>query len=116
MAAVNDLAAGRAVARPNDQRPSDERPSDEADAQRKIANRLKRARGQLGAVIAALESGTDGPATLTQLAAVSGAVNRAKYAVIASAMRECLAPADAEGKAAGSPTILELEKLFIRFT
>lgn len=106
MAPVNDLAPSQAVARA----------ANEADAQRKIANRLKRAGGQLGAVIAALESGSDGAATLTQLSAVSGAVNRAKYAVISSAMRECLTPADAEGRATGSPTIHELEKLFIRFT
>nr|WP_236966745.1 metal-sensitive transcriptional regulator [Marisediminicola antarctica] len=91
------------------------RPTDEAEAQRKIANRLKRARGQLGGVIAALESGADCPATLTQLSAVSGAVNRAKHAVISSAMRECLTPADAGGTATGTPTIRELEKLFIKY-
>lgn len=106
MAPVNGLAPLGPIARL----------TDEADAQRKIANRLKRSRGQLGAVIAALESGAACPATLTQLSAVSGAVNRAKYAIISSAMRECLSPTDAEGKATGSPTIHQLEKLFIKFT
>ena len=38
--------------------------------QRRIANRLKRARGQLGAVIDAVESGEDCRTVVTRLAAV----------------------------------------------
>ncbi len=44
--------------------------------QRKIANRLKRARGQLDAVIEAVESGGSCRDVVTQLAAVSTALDR----------------------------------------
>lgn len=89
---------------------------DDADTQRKIANRLKRARGQLGAVITALEAGADCPSTVTQLSAVSGALNRAKFAIISSAMQECLTSTNAEGQSKGTLNLDELEKLFIKFT
>ena len=83
-----------------------------ADAQRRIANRLKRARGQLNAVIEAVESGADCRTVVTQLAAVSSALDRAGFAVISSAMRDCAA--DPEG-AAGEDRLDfdEIEKLFL---
>ena len=82
------------------------------DAQRRIANRLKRARGQLNAVIDAVESGADCRTVVTQLAAVSSALDRAGFAVISSAMRDCAA--DPEG-AAGTDRLGfdEIEKLFL---
>lgn len=82
----------------------------EAEAtQKKIVNRLKRAQGQLGAVIAAVEAGGDCRDVVTQLSAVSSALDRAGFAIISTAMRDCLADPDAEGK----PTVEELEKLFL---
>jgi len=85
-----------------------------AETQRKILNRLKRAQGQLNAVITAVESGADCRATVTQLSAVTSALDRAGFAIIASAMRECLA-ADDEQSAdlTDVPSIDELEKLFM---
>jgi DNA-binding FrmR family transcriptional regulator len=86
-----------------------------ADAQRRIANRLKRARGQLGAVIDAVESGADCRTVVTQLSAVSSALDKAGFAVISTAMRDCLAEPD-ESQATDASERLsvdELEKLFL---
>jgi DNA-binding FrmR family transcriptional regulator len=82
----------------------------DVDAQRKIVNRLRRARGQLDAVIAAVESGGSCRDVVTQLAAVSSALDRAGYVIVSTAMRDCLAdPAAAED----GLTPEELEKLFL---
>lgn len=87
------------------------------EAVRKVANRLKRAQGQLAAVIAAVEGGGDCRQVVTQLAAVSSALDRAGFAIISTAMRECLTEAPAEGEDAsadgGRLTVEELEKLFL---
>ncbi|MCM3694972.1 metal-sensitive transcriptional regulator [Microbacterium oleivorans] len=77
------------------------------DAVRRIANRLKRAQGQLAAVIAAIEEGGDCREVVTQLSAVSGAIDRAGFAVIAAAMQQCVEDDDSELRMA------ELEKLFL---
>jgi DNA-binding FrmR family transcriptional regulator len=83
-----------------------------SEAQRRIANRLKRARGQLNAVIDAVESGADCRTVVTQLAAVSSALDRAGFAVISTAMRDCAI--DPEGAADGDKLDFdELEKLFL---
>ena len=87
--------------------------SDTADpeAQRKILNRLRRARGQLDAVIAAVEQDKPCREVVTQLAAVSSALDRAGFAIVSTAMKECLA--DPQGEAEGAVTTDELEKLFL---
>ncbi|KOX02756.1 MULTISPECIES: metal-sensitive transcriptional regulator [Micromonospora] len=73
--------------------------------------RLKRAQGQLGAVIAMIENGDDCKRVLTQLAAVSSAVDRAGFKIIATGMRECQA---ARGRGEEPPmSEEELEKLFL---
>ncbi|RXZ48540.1 metal-sensitive transcriptional regulator [Agromyces fucosus] len=86
-----------------------------AAAQRRIANRLKRARGQLNAVIDAVESGADCRTVVTQLSAVSSALDKAGFAVISTAMRECLAEPDEPQTtdASGRLSVDELEKLFL---
>lgn len=84
-----------------------------AIAQRKIANRLKRAQGQLAAVIAAVESDAECRDLVIQLAAVSKALDRAGFAIISSAMRTCLVEADAADDAHDPMTVDELEKLFL---
>lgn len=71
--------------------------------------RLKRARGQLDAVIRMLEEGEDCEAAVTQIAAVSKAVERAGYAVIATGMRSCYAE-DSTGR---SVDTARLEKMFL---
>jgi len=86
--------------------------SPDSDSQRKIINRLRRANGQLTAVIAAMESGASCRDVVTQLSAVGSAVDRAGFAIISSAMKECLAdPETAE--AVDGTTQEELEKLFL---
>lgn len=53
--------------------------------------RLKRAKGQLEAVIRMMEEGEDCEHIVTQLSAVSTAVNRAGYLVVSTGMRKCIA-------------------------
>ncbi len=79
------------------------------EAKRKVVNRLKRAQGQLAAVIAAVEDDAQCRDVVQQLAAVSKALDRAGFLVISTALRDCLAAPDAEGTT--SPD--ELEKLFL---
>ncbi|WP_349829122.1 metal-sensitive transcriptional regulator [Brevibacterium litoralis] len=82
------------------------------DAQRRILNRLRRARGQLDAVITAAESGGSCRGVVTQLAAVSSALDRAGFAIISTAMKDCIA--DPEGtNRKDDITAEELEKLFL---
>lgn len=82
------------------------------DAQKLISNRLRRARGQLDAVIAAVEAGDPCRDVVTQLAAVSSALNRAGFVVISAAMKECVSTPDTE-RGDDDLTTEELEKLFL---
>ncbi len=84
----------------------------DAQAQRKILNRLRRARGQLDGVINAVENGGSCRDVVTQLAAVSSALDRAGFALISSAMKDCLIDPDATERTDGITTD-ELEKLFL---
>ena len=79
------------------------------DAQRKIVNRLKRAHGQLAAVISAVEDEASCREVVQQLSAVTKALDRAGFLVISTALRECMT--DPEGD--GTPDADELEKLFL---
>lgn len=89
----------------------------DAQAVKKVANRLRRAHGQLAAVIAAVEGGGDCREVVTQLAAVSSALDRAGFAIISTALRQCISDDDAtdvtEGAAPSRLTVDELEKLFL---
>ncbi|MDP9028730.1 MAG: metal-sensitive transcriptional regulator [Actinomycetota bacterium] len=55
-----------------------------------IVNRLKRAEGQLHALIGAIEPEANCRDILTQLSAVSKALDRAGFAIISNAMRDCV--------------------------
>lgn len=79
------------------------------EAKRKIVNRLRRAHGQLAAVIGAVESDAHCREVVQQLSAVSKALDRAGFLVISTALQECLENPEAEG--AADPE--ELEKLFL---
>ena len=81
----------------------------DAETQRKILNRLKRAHGQLGAVITAVEEQSGCKQVVTQLSAVSSALDRAGFAIIANAMQECLT----DPKNPDNLEVEELEKLFL---
>ena len=74
-----------------------------------IVNRLKRAQGQIGAVVRMLEEGRDCREVLPQLAAVNKALDRAGFAMVASSLRECTTHPEAHDKA----DLAELEKLFL---
>ena len=78
---------------------------------KKIVNRLRRAQGQLGAVIAMVESGRDCRDVVTQLSAVSSALDKAGFAIIATAMRECVTEDNLDDE--GKPSVEDLEKLFL---
>jgi DNA-binding FrmR family transcriptional regulator len=82
------------------------------DDQKAIVNRLKRASGQLNAVIAAVEAGGDCRKVVTQLSAVSGALDKAGFAIISRAMQECLA-GGIDTTDGSKPSVAELEKLFL---
>ncbi|SDN22696.1 DNA-binding transcriptional regulator, FrmR family [Actinomyces ruminicola] len=96
------------------------------ETKRRIVNRLKRARGQLDAVIDAAERGASCKETITQLSAVTHALNRAGFVIIASAMRNCVDAEQAspegddggpgtaaDGTVAPVTTVDELEKIFL---
>jgi DNA-binding FrmR family transcriptional regulator len=82
------------------------------DEMSKVSNRLKRAQGQLAAVVRMLDEGQDCEAVVTQLSAVSKALDRAGFAIIASGMRQCLIQADEDGEQ-GTLDVVKLEKLFL---
>lgn len=83
-----------------------------AATQKKILNRLRRAQGQLAAVVAAVEGGGSCRDVVTQLAAVTSALDRAGFAIISTAMRDCMV--DPEGSAdAEGLTPDDVEKLFL---
>ena len=81
--------------------------------QHKIVNRLKRARGQLDGVIRAVESGENCRDLVIQLAAVSKALDKAGYAIIASIMRDCVDMENGKDLEREVPTQDEIEKLFL---
>ncbi|MDV2478265.1 metal-sensitive transcriptional regulator [Rhodococcus zopfii] len=76
-----------------------------------VLNRLKRAQGQLAGVISMIEQGRDCKDVVTQLAAVSRALDRAGFKIVASGLRECLTRDTADGSEPMSEA--ELEKLFL---
>ncbi|UQX12937.1 metal-sensitive transcriptional regulator [Candidatus Mycobacterium methanotrophicum] len=76
-----------------------------------VLRRLRRAQGQLAGVIAMIEAGRDCRDVVTQLAAVSRALDRAGFKIVASGMRCCITGTDSRlGK---TLTEAELEKLFL---
>ncbi|HEX7321897.1 MAG TPA: metal-sensitive transcriptional regulator [Mycobacterium sp.] len=76
-----------------------------------VLNRLRRAQGQLAGVISMIEQGRSCKDVVTQLAAVSRALDRAGFKIVACGLRECLSGTAADG---GPPlSESELEKLFL---
>ncbi|CAN3131638.1 metal-sensitive transcriptional regulator [Mycobacterium sp. smrl_JER01] len=81
------------------------------DAIAAVLNRLRRAQGQLSGVISMIEQGRDCKDVVTQLAAVSRALDKAGFKIVATGLRECLTGEAAEGQK--PMTEAELEKLFL---
>lgn len=73
-----------------------------------VLKRLKRAQGQIGGIIRMIEEGRDCRDIVTQLAAVSKALDKAGFAVIATGLQQCLQDPD------GSSLDVEgMQKLFL---
>lgn len=75
-----------------------------------VVRRLRRIEGQVGGVIRMIESGRDCSAVVTQLAAVSRALDRAGFAVISTGLRQCSTGVD---DARREVDLRELERLFL---
>lgn len=73
-----------------------------------VLKRLRRAQGQLGGIVRMIEDGRDCQDIVTQLAAVSKAVDRAGFAVIALGLRQCIIDPTSE-----QVDVDAMEKLFL---
>ena len=78
-----------------------------------VLTRLRRAHGQLGGVIAMIEQGRSCKDVVTQLAAVSRALDRAGFKIIASGLRDCITRPGVGPADAPAVSMDELEKLFL---
>ncbi|MBN9101204.1 MAG: metal-sensitive transcriptional regulator [Pseudonocardia sp.] len=97
------------VAVPQKASPEEERALKiEDDVVGSVVNRLRRAEGQLGGVIRMLQDGRDCKDVVTQLAAVSRALDKAGFAIIASGLVQCLAAGED-----GELDRAQMEKLFL---
>ena len=74
-----------------------------------ITKRVKRAHGQMGAVIRMLDEGRSCEDIVTQMAAVAKAVNTAAFTLIYSSLKECLTDPDVDSDAVSQ----KLQKLFL---
>jgi DNA-binding FrmR family transcriptional regulator len=74
-----------------------------------VVNRLRRAQGQIAGVIGMIEEGRDCEDVVTQLAAVSRALDRAGFAIVATGLRQCLTTGDG----LESVDAKKMEKLFL---
>lgn len=81
----------------------------EGEALKATVNRLRRAQGQIGGVIRMIEEQRDCKDVVTQLAAVSRALDKAGFTIVASGLRQCLL----EPSGAQEVDVAELEKLFL---
>jgi DNA-binding FrmR family transcriptional regulator len=74
-----------------------------------VINRIKRARGQLDGVVRMLEEGRDCEDVVTQLAAVSKALDKAGFAIVATGLQQCIVVGDG----IDSLDVKKMEKLFL---
>lgn len=78
---------------------------------RDVVTRLRRVQGQVAGIITMIEEGRDCGEVVTQLAAVSRALDRAGFKVVANGLQQC---ATAEGRGERpAMTAEQLEKLFL---
>lgn len=74
-----------------------------------VINRIKRAQGQLAGVLRMIEEGRDCEDVVTQLAAVSKALDRAGFSIVATGLQQCLIAGDS----VDSVDVKKMEKLFL---
>lgn len=78
---------------------------------RDVLTRLRRVQGQVNGIITMIENDRDCGDVVTQMAAVSRALDRAGFKIISSALQQC---AQAEGRGEKlAMTPAQLEKLFL---
>ncbi len=74
-----------------------------------VINRIKRAQGQLAGVLRLLEEGRECEDVVMQLAAVSKALDRAGFAIVANGLQQCLVAGDG----IDGVDVKKMEKLFL---
>jgi DNA-binding FrmR family transcriptional regulator len=74
-----------------------------------ISKRIKRAQGQLGAISRMLVEGRNCEEIVTQMSAVSKAVNTAAFTLISASLKECIV----EGNSNSDAVTAQLQKLFL---
>jgi DNA-binding FrmR family transcriptional regulator len=82
---------------------------DDDDQLSAISKRLKRAHGQLGAIVRMLDEGASCEEIVIQMAAVSKAVNTAAFNLISASLKECLVNPDVDS----GPMTAKFQKLFL---
>jgi DNA-binding FrmR family transcriptional regulator len=82
------------------------------DVMADVVRRLRRAQGQVGGLIQMIEDGRDCKDVVTQLAAVSRALDRAGFKIIASGLEQCVLNGDQHSPQSASDRA-ELERLFL---
>lgn len=85
--------------------------SEDSEARDLVLKRLRRAHGQLAGVIGMIEDGRGCRDVVTQLAAVSKALDRAGFKIVATSLQECMTSED--GRSSDDLSSEELEKLFL---
>jgi len=109
MTNLHGISLGAPVSQPA---PTEEEPAslhfDPAELD-SVMKRLKRAQGQIGGIIKMIEAGRDCTDIVTQMAAVSKALDRVGFAVIAAGLKQCLTE-DPSGERMDTSS---LEKLFL---
>ena len=83
-----------------------ELPREEMD---QVVKRLRRAQGQIGGILKMIDEGRDCEDIVTQVAAVSRALDRAGVAIISTGLKQCLLDSG------GIDTVdsVKMEKLFL---
>ncbi len=74
-----------------------------------ITKRVKRAHGQMGAIVRMLDEGRSCEDIVTQMAAVAKAVNTAAFTLISASLKECLV----DGESSPEDIVPRLQKLFL---
>ncbi len=79
------------------------------DQMQDVVKRLRRAQGQIAGVLRMIEEGRDCEDIVTQVAAVSRALDRAGFAIISTGLKQCLL----QSGGADSVDSAKMEKLFL---
>lgn len=74
-----------------------------------ITKRVKRAHGQMGAIVRMLDEGRSCEDVVTQMAAVAKAINTAAFTLISASLKECLV----EPHGDTDEIVVRLQRLFL---